>query len=179
MHVREMVPDLDGQALLPDGSFGEVTLRDATRWTVVFFYPADFTFVCPTEIRAFAAGHEKFAEAGARILGASIDSVHSHKAWVERDFPGGLPFPLVGDVTRAWARAFGVLDESEGVALRGTFLVDPEGVLRMAHVVDTDVGRSVEEVLRELQAFKSGGLCPAGWTPGQAHVGPGAAEPTH
>lgn len=179
MHVRDPVPELDGPALMPDGSFGSVSLRSLGEWTVVFFYPADFTFVCPTEIRAFKAGHEKFVAAGARVVGVSVDSVHSHKAWLDRDFPGGLPFPLVGDTSHAWARAFGVLDEAEGVALRGTFLIDAEGLLRMAHVVDVDVGRNVEEVLRELQAFQSGGLCPAGWTPGHPHVGPSATGPTH
>jgi alkyl hydroperoxide reductase subunit AhpC len=179
MHVRSLVPDLEGQAVMPDGTFGDVRLRDAALWTVVFFYPADFTFVCPTEIRAFSASNDDFRKAGARILGVSIDSVHSHAAWIERDFGGGLPFPLVGDVTREWTGAFDVLEPEAGVALRGTFLVDPGGTLRMAHVTDLDVGRNVDEVYRELEAFKSGGLCPAGWRPGQANLEPpvrGAGE---
>lgn len=176
MHVREQVPDLIGPALMPDGTFGEIRLHDPGHWTILFFYPADFTYVCPTEIQAFVDAHETFAASGSRIIGASGDSVYAHLAWVERDFGGRLPFALLGDINRQWATVFDVMNQEEGIALRATFIVDPAGTLRMAHVADTDVGRNVQEIVRQLEALKSGGLCPAGWRPGEPHVGPAHAH---
>ncbi len=141
------------------------------KWLVLFFYPLDFTFVCPTEIRGFNARLADFRAAGAEILGASVDSVYSHRAWV-RTQPaegglGGLEYPLASDITKEVARSYGVLIDEQGIALRGLFIIDPEGILRYAVVSDLNVGRSVDETLRVLQALQSGGLCPIDWHPGE------------
>jgi peroxiredoxin (alkyl hydroperoxide reductase subunit C) len=141
------------------------------KWLVFFFYPLDFTFVCPTEILALSDRLDEFAELEAEVLGASTDSVHSHFAWLntprEKNGIAGTHYPLVADYTKEVARAYGVLDETTGVAQRGLFIIDPEGVLRYAVVTNDNVGRSVEETLRVLQALQTGGLCPAEWTPGK------------
>lgn len=141
------------------------------KWLVLFFYPLDFTFVCPTEITALSDRADDFRNLGADILGVSTDSVHSHRAWIKtsRDANGlgELAFPLAGDTTLAVSRDYGVLIEEEGIALRGLFIIDPEGILRYAVVHDLNVGRSVDETLRVLEALQAGGLCPADWKPGQ------------
>jgi len=113
-----------------DGEFVEVKLDDHTgKWVVLFFYPLDFTFVCPTEIRGFSARLKEFEELGAQVIGCSVDSKYSHLAWAERDF-GKLGFPLLSDIKHEATEAYGVLLPDEGIALRGTFIIDPEGVLR-------------------------------------------------
>ena len=134
---------------------------------VLFFYPLDFTFVCPTEIQGFAKHNQEFEDLGAQVLGASVDSQHSHKAWIERDFGGSLPFPLLSDLKREAADAYGVL-LPDGIALRGTFIVDPEGALKYAVVHSNNIGRNTDETLRVLQALQTGELCPVDWRPGQA-----------
>ncbi len=140
------------------------------KWLVLFFYPLDFTFVCPTEIRGFNSRLAEFSAAGAEVLGASVDSVFSHRAWVKTKVEdgglGGLDYPLASDITKEVARRYGVLIEEEGIALRGLFIIDPEGILRYAVVSDLNVGRSVDETLRVLQALQSGGMCPIDWHPG-------------
>jgi len=146
------------------------------RWLVFFWYPLDFTFVCPTEITALSDRVEELRELGAEVLGASTDSIHSHKAWVEtpREKNGiaGLQYPIASDMTHQVARDYGVLIEQEGVALRGLFIIDPDGVLQYATVHALNVGRSVDETLRVLQALQTGGLCPADWRPGQKTLSP-------
>jgi len=146
------------------------------RWLVFFWYPLDFTFVCPTEITALRDRVEELRELGAEVLGASTDSIHSHKAWVEtpREKNGiaGLQYPIASDMTHQVARDYGVLIEQEGVALRGLFIIDPDGVLQYATVHALNVGRSVDETLRVLQALQTGGLCPADWRPGQKTLSP-------
>jgi peroxiredoxin 2/4 len=141
------------------------------KWLIFFFYPLYFTFVCPTEILALSDRYQEFLDLDADVLGASTDSVHSHFAWIntplEKNGIAGLKFPLVADYTKEVARAYGVLDEKSGVAQRGLFIIDPEGVLKYATVTADNVGRSVEETLRVLQALQTGGLCPAEWTPGK------------
>lgn len=149
-----------------------VKLSDyAGKWLVLLFYPLDFTFVCPTELRGFSERYEAFAAEGAEVLGVSIDSVHTHRAWVKAPKESGglgeLRFPLASDITHQVSRDYGVFLENEGHSLRGTFLIDPKGILRMSLVNDLDVGRSVDETLRTIQAFKTGALCPVGWQPGQ------------
>jgi alkyl hydroperoxide reductase subunit AhpC len=138
---------------------------------IFFFYPLDFTFVCPTEILALSDRLDEFAELDTEVLGASTDSVHSHFAWLNtpRDKNGiaGTDYPLVADFTKEVSRAYGVLNEQTGAAQRGLFIIDPEGVLRYAVVTNDNVGRAVEETLRVLQALQTGGLCPAEWTPGK------------
>jgi len=141
------------------------------KWLVLLFYPLDFTFVCPTELTTFSDRYEDFLGVGADVIGVSTDSVHSHRAWLKtpRDKGGveGLRYPLASDITKAVARDYGVLIEDKGVALRGLFVIDPEGMLRYAVVHDLNVGRSADETLRVIQALQTGGLCQADWRPGQ------------
>lgn len=149
-----------------------VSLTDyAGRWLVLLFYPLDFTFVCPTELTTFSDRYDDFQGIGAEVIGVSTDSVHSHRAWLKtpRDKGGveGLRYPLASDITKAVARDYGVLIEEKGVALRGLFVIDPEGTLRYAVVHDLNVGRSADETLRVIQALQTGGLCQADWRPGQ------------
>ncbi|MFB5190368.1 peroxiredoxin [Alicyclobacillus fastidiosus] len=142
------------------------------KWLVMFFYPADFTFVCPTEILAINERLQEFKDLDAEVLGVSTDSVHSHKAWINTSKAdhglGGINYPLAADFTKTVARSYDVLVEEEGVALRGLFIIDPDGILQYQVVHNMDVGRSVDETLRVLEALQMGGLCPANWKPGQA-----------
>lgn len=168
--VGDRFPDFDLAAVVgrDDPQIERVCLEDyAGRWLVVFFWPKDFTFVCPTEIAGFGAAHRKFAAVGASIVGASIDNEYVHLAW-RRQHPHlrTLPFPMASDLKRELAGALGILDKEEGVALRATFIVDPEGVIRFASVYDLDTGRSVDEVLRTLEALQAGGLTACGWQHG-------------
>jgi alkyl hydroperoxide reductase subunit AhpC len=137
------------------------------KWVVLFFYPLDFTFVCPTEIRGFNeyAGH--FRDSGAEIVGASTDSKHSHLAWINGGL-GKLSFPLASDITRRVAGNYGILLEDKGHALRGSFIIDPEGVLKWHLVHYDDVGRNVDETLRVLKALQTGTKCPVNWKEGEA-----------
>lgn len=141
------------------------------RWVVLLFYPLDFTFVCPTELTSFSDRYDDFEGIGAAVIGVSTDSVHSHRAWLKtpRDKGGveGLRYPLASDITKSVARDYGVLIEDKGVALRGLFVIDPEGTLRYAVIHDLNVGRSADETLRVIQALQTGGLCQADWRPGQ------------
>lgn len=141
------------------------------RWLVLLFYPLDFTFVCPTELTAFSDRYEDFEGIGAEVIGISTDSVYSHRAWLNtpRDKGGveGLKYPLAADITKQMAADYGVLIENQGIALRGLFVIDPEGILRYKVVHDLNIGRSVEETLRVIQALQTGGLCQAEWRPGQ------------
>jgi len=141
------------------------------KWLVLLFYPLDFTFVCPTELTTFSDRYEDFEGIGAEVIGASTDSVYSHRAWIKtpRDKGGvaDLKYPLASDVTKSVARNYGVLIEDRGIALRGLFVIDPEGILRYKVVHDLNVGRSAEETLRVIQALQTGGLCQAEWKPGQ------------
>jgi lipoyl-dependent peroxiredoxin subunit C len=139
----------------------------AGKWLVLFFWPKDFTFVCPTEIAEFGRKNGDFAERDAQVLGASVDSEFVHLAW-RKDHKDlrGLPFPMLADIRKDLSSALGVLDE-EGVAKRATFVVDPQGVIRFASVTDMNVGRNVNEVLRVLDALQTDELCPCNWQPGQ------------
>jgi len=141
------------------------------KWLVMFFYPEDFTFVCPTEIIAMNDRLQEFNDLDAEVLGASTDGVHSHRAWIntpkDQNGLGGLNYPLGADYTKDVARKYDVLIEKDGIALRGMFIIDPEGMLRYQVVHDLNIGRSVDETLRVLEALQSGGLCPANWKPGQ------------
>ncbi len=152
--------------------FGTASLSDYKgKWLVLFFYPLDFTFVCPTEITALSVAAEEFGKLNTEILGVSVDSKHSHRAWINTPVNdnglGQLNFPLAADITKSVARDYGVLIEEEGIALRGLFIIDPEGEIKYQVVNHNNVGRSVEETLRVLQALQSGGLCPINWKPGQ------------
>ena len=146
--------------------FGRVSLDDYRgKWLVMFFYPLDFTFVCPTEITGYSKRYEEFKTLGADVLGVSVDSEHSHKAWINGDL-GKLTFPLASDMTKQVAQNYGVLIEEAGIALRGLFIIDPEGNVKYSTVHDLNVGRSVDETLRVLKALQSGGLCPIDWNEG-------------
>lgn len=168
--VTDTIPSLKAEALSPNGKFEMVDFnRFRGRWLVVFFYPLDFTFVCPTEIRGFNEHYEEFKKLGAEVVAVSTDSVYSHKAWVENGL-GEVRFPMVGDTNHAISEGFGVLLPEKGVALRGTFIIDPGGVVRSAVVNDLPVGRSVEETLRTLQAFQTGKLTGCEWKPGEEPI---------
>lgn len=140
------------------------------RWLVLFFYPADFTFVCPTEVTAMSDRYDEFRQLGAEVLAVSTDSVYTHRVWIRtprhENGVGRLAYPLASDITKQVARDYGVLIEEEGVALRGLFIIDPQGVLQYTVITNLSVGRSVDETLRVLQALQTGGLCPADWRPG-------------
>ncbi|MCZ8516702.1 peroxiredoxin [Paenibacillus filicis] len=140
------------------------------KWLVFFFWPFDFTFVCPTEIIAFSDSYEQFKELDCEIVGASVDSVYTHRAWTQtprdQNGIGEIKFPMASDFSKEVAQAYGVLDDETKAAHRGLFIIDPEGILRYQVVTDMNVGRSVDETLRILQALQSGGLCPVNWKPG-------------
>jgi len=130
------------------------------KWLVLFFYPRDFTFVCPTEIQAFARLHDEFAAENAVVLGASTDSYYAHKAWFDSNPRlSDVRYPVLADTAQTVSDAFGVLLD-DGAALRGTFIIDREGIVRHAGINDLDVGRNVEETLRLLRALRTGDLCP-------------------
>jgi len=137
------------------------------KWKVIFFWPMDFTFVCPTEIAAFGEMEKAFAERDTQVLGASTDSHFVHLAW-RRQHPDlqDLPFPMLADTKRTLSQDLGILHPEEGVALRATFIVDPEGIIRHVSVNDLDVGRNPEEILRLVDAFQTGELTPCNWKKG-------------
>ena len=145
------------------------------RWLVLLFYPLDFTFVCPTELTAFSDRYEEFQGIGADIIGVSTDSVFSHRAWIKtpRDKGGveGLVYPLAADATKKVSHDYGVLIEDRGIALRGLFIIDPEGIIRWSTVNDLSVGRNVEEVVRVLDALQTDELCPCNWSKGEETLG--------
>lgn len=141
------------------------------KWLILFFYPLDFTFVCPTEIKAFSDRYEDIKKAGADVLAVSTDSVYSHRAWIntapDKGGLGNLNYVLASDITKDVSRDYGVLLEDKGIALRGLFIIDTEGYLQYQVVHSLNIGRSVDETLRVLEALKTGGLCGAEWKPGQ------------
>jgi alkyl hydroperoxide reductase subunit AhpC len=172
--VGKPAPDFAAPVYDPDAPNASRTARLADyagQWLLLFWYPLDFTTVCPTEINALADRKQDFDDLGCAILGASTDSVPSHKAWaaVPREDNGiaGLNYPLLADRTQTIARAYGVLVEDEGIALRGLFLIDSEGVLQYTAIHNMNIGRNVTETLRVLEALQTGGLCPSDWKPGQ------------
>ncbi len=181
--VQQQAPAFKAQAVLPDGQFKEVSLADYQgKYVLLFFWPLDFTFVCPTEIIAFSDRNKEFAELGVRILGVSVDSHFTHLAW--QNVPrtdggiGKIDYPMIADMNKAIARAYDVL-LAGGVALRGLFLIDKTGVVRHQLVNDLPLGRSVDEALRMVQALqyyeKNGEVCPADWKAGKRTIKPTVA----
>ena len=162
--IGEAAPDfaLPGVAGDRDGRWRLADHRG--RWVVLFFYPADFTFVCPTEVVGFHREREAFAKLGVDIFGVSVDSVESHREWARE--LGGISYPLLADTDRTVAAAYGVLDREAGVARRVTFVTDPAGIVAYVVASHHNVGRSVEETLRVVAALQTGRLCPADWQPG-------------
>lgn len=139
------------------------------KWLVLFFYPLDFTFVCPTEITAFNDAYDKFAAMNTEVLSASVDSVHAHMAW-QKDL-GVMKFGMLSDLSHELSEKYGVLIEDKGIALRGAFVIDPEGILKMAVVHDLAIGRNVDEIIRVVEACQTGELCPINWKPGANTLG--------
>ena len=177
--VGNQAPQFSLQAV-HQGAFKQIGLDDYKgKWLIVFFYPLDFTFVCPTEILAFSDHLDKFQKVGAEVVGVSIDSQFSHLAWTERPRAQGgiegLKYPLLADQNKTMAADYGVLAEA-GVALRGLFVIDPEGVVQHATINNLGIGRSVDETLRILQAAQyvqeHGEVCPANWQPGEQGMKP-------
>lgn len=169
-HVSKAAPEFSVKIVKPNGEFAQAQLTDYKgKWLVLFFYPLDFTFVCPTEITGYSKRLEEFTAVNCQILGGSTDSVHSHKAWL-KDLEN-VNYPLFSDITRTMSRDYGVLLEDQGIALRGTFIIDPEGILRYALYHDLGVGRSVSETLRVLKALQTGELCPVEWSAGNKTLG--------
>ena len=169
--VGDRIPNFDVQAVVStdmEKAFQRITGEsDAGKWKIVFFWPKDFTFVCPTEIAAFGKLNGDFQDRDAVVYGVSTDSEFVHLAWRRsHEDLQDLPFPMLADVKRELSSAFGILDRQEGVALRATFIVDPEGVIRFASVNDLNVGRNPQEVLRVLDALQTDELCPCNWKQG-------------
>jgi len=177
--VGDKLPAFDLKAVVssdPKKAFTDVTDRsNSGKWRVIFFWPKDFTFVCPTEIAAFGKLNSDFADRDAVLYGVSTDSEFVHLAW-RQNHPDlkNLPFPMLADIKRELSSSFGILDKQEGVALRATFVVDPDGVIRFVSVNDLSVGRNPLEVLRVLDALQTDELCPCNWQKGDAVLKPAA-----
>ncbi|SEA70051.1 alkyl hydroperoxide reductase subunit C [Alkalimonas amylolytica] len=162
-----------------NGKFIEVTEQDLLgKWSVVCFYPADFTFVCPTELGDLADFYPQFRDIGVEVFSVSTDTHFTHKAWHDAsDTIKKIEYPMIGDPTGAITRNFGVMIEEEGLALRGTFVINPEGEIKVAEIHDLGIGRSAAELFRKVQAAQyvanhDGEVCPAKWTPGEATLAP-------
>lgn len=141
------------------------------KWLMLFFYPKDFTFVCPTEIAAFAELNDEFEDRDTQILAASTDSEFVHWAWRKhQEELRNLPFPMLADIKKELSTSLGILNEAEGVASRATFIIDPEGIIRFSMVTDLNVGRNPQEVLRVLDALQTNELCPCNWNKGDATI---------
>jgi lipoyl-dependent peroxiredoxin subunit C len=170
--IGDKFPSFDLQAVVstdPKAAFKRINDKsDEGKWKVVFFWPKDFTFVCPTEIAAFGKLNKEFVDRDAVVYGASIDSEYVHLAWRQNHADlKSLPFPMLADLKRELSSALGILDKTEGVALRATFIVDPEGIIRFVSVNDLSVGRNPQEVLRVLDALQTDELCPCNWQKGE------------
>ena len=169
VQVGQSAPDFEMEAVIGD-AFDNVKLSDYRgKWAVLFFWPLDFTFVCPTEVTAFSKRIDEFKALNAEVLGASIDSKFSHLAW--KNEIGKVNYPMLSDITKEVSREYGVLIEEQGIALRGLFVIDPEGILRYQVVHDLNIGRNVDEVLRVIKALQTGQLCPIDWTEGMETLG--------
>lgn len=185
LRVGQSAPEFKATAVV-DQEFKDIKLSDYRgQYVVLFFYPLDFTFVCPTEITAFSDRHEDFKKIGTEILGVSVDSPFSHLAWIQSDRKSGgvgdLNYPLVSDLKREISTAYNVLDPNEGVALRGLFIIDKDGVIQHSTINNLSFGRSVDETLRTLQAIQHvqshpDEVCPAGWQPGDKTMNPDSVK---
>ena len=181
LRVGQLAPDFTATAVY-DQEFKTIRLSDYRgKYVVLFFYPLDFTFVCPTEITAFSDRYNEFKAINTEVLGVSVDSEFSHLAWIQTEKTAGgvgdLNYPLVSDIKKQISADYNVLDPDAGVALRGLFIIDREGIIQHATINNLAVGRNVDETLRVLQAFQHvqanpDEVCPAGWTPGQKTMNP-------
>jgi lipoyl-dependent peroxiredoxin subunit C len=171
LRIKDKFPQFSGKAVVTnDVHDAFIDINNETykgKWLVMFFWPKDFTFVCPTEIAEFGKLNEQFQDRDAQLIGASTDSEFVHLAWrSQKDELKNLPFPMFADVKRDLSGALGILDQDEGVAQRATYIVDPEGVIRFVYVTDLNVGRNPAEVLRVLDALQTDELCPCNWKKG-------------
>ncbi|XP_022530304.2 peroxiredoxin-2 [Astyanax mexicanus] len=182
--IGQPAPQFKATAVV-NGEFKDIQLSDYRgKYVVLFFYPLDFTFVCPTEIIAFSESADKFSDIKCQVIAASTDSHFSHLAWIntprKQGGLGPMNIPLVADLTQSISRDYGVLKEDEGIAFRGLFVIDDKGILRQITINDLPVGRSVDETLRLVKAFqytdKHGEVCPANWEPGKDTIIPGVQE---
>lgn len=181
IRVGQKAPDFTATAVI-DQEFKEISLSNYRgKYVVLFFYPLDFTFVCPTEITAFSDRYSEFSSKNTEVLGVSVDSQFSHLAWIQTQRNDGgigdINYPLVADLKKEISLAYNVLDDAEGVALRGLYIIDPDGVIMHATINNLPVGRNVDETLRVLQAFQyvqanPDEVCPANWTPGEKTMKP-------
>lgn len=181
LRVGQLAPDFAATAVV-DQEFREIKLSSYRgKYVVLFFYPLDFTFVCPTEITAFSDRYEEFKTLNTEVLGVSVDSVFSHLAWIQTDRKSGgvgdLNYPLVSDIKKEISSAYNVLEPEASVALRGLFIIDADGVIQHATINNLAFGRSVDETLRTLQAIQyvqshPDEVCPAGWKPGDKTMNP-------
>jgi peroxiredoxin (alkyl hydroperoxide reductase subunit C) len=181
LRVGQTAPDFTATAVI-DQEFKTIKLSDYRgKYTVLFFYPLDFTFVCPTEITAFSDRHSEFKALNTEILGVSVDSQFSHLAWIQSDRKSGglgdLNYPLVADLKKTISESYNVLDPEEGIALRGLFIIDKDGIIQHSTINNLSFGRSVDETLRTLQAIQHvqthpDEVCPAGWQPGDKTMNP-------
>ena len=178
--VTKQAPQFEAEAVMPNNSFETVSLSSYKgKYVVIFFYPLDFTFVCPSEILAFNKQIEDFKAKGCELLGVSVDSVYTHLAWkntpVDQGGIGQVQFPLISDLSKSISIDYGVLFE-DGVSLRGLFLIDKDGVVRHQLVNDLPLGRNVDEALRVIDALQfhetHGEVCPANWRPGEDAMKP-------
>jgi len=168
--IDQPAPQFTTQAVFDGGEIKSISLSDYKgKWVVLFFYPLDFTFVCPTELTQFREHLPDFAKTNAVLIGASVDSVHSHKRWL-RDDLGNLGYPLIADLTKRISRDYGILLEERGIATRATFIIDPDQKIQYMGIHNTSVGRDAKEVIRVLHGLQSGELCGAGWKQGEQHV---------
>ena len=176
--VTRQAPDFSAQAVEKDQITKVHLVQFRGKYVILYFYPLDFTFVCPTEIIAFQDSLEEFTKRNAVVLGVSVDSVFSHLAWNAQSRKegglGGVTYPLIADLNKEIARKYGVLLEDAGVALRGLFLIDKEGVIRHCVINDLPLGRSIPEAIRVLDALQfveqHGEVCPANWKPGEVSM---------
>ena len=177
--INRKIPDFKVQAYVDD-AFKAVTHEDLKgKWSIFFFYPADFTFVCPTELGDMADRYAEFKKLGVEVYSVSTDTHFTHKAWHDAsETIKKIKYPMLADPTGHLARSFGVYIEEEGVAYRGTFVVSPEGKIKIAEIHDNGIGRNADELLRKVQAAQfvaghPGEVCPAKWRPGEKTLKPG------
>jgi peroxiredoxin (alkyl hydroperoxide reductase subunit C) len=179
--IGSKIPDIEIDAY-HDGEFTKMRLSDYTgKWLIVLFYPADFSFICPTELEEAAENHDGLKKMGVEIVSVSTDTVYSHKAWHDSS-PSvkKVKYPMLSDPTGRLCRAFGTYIEGDGLSLRGTFIINPEGIVKSFEIHDNSIGRNIKEIIRKLNAAKfvaehEGMVCPASWEPGKKTIKPGPA----
>lgn len=179
MKINEPAPAFTQDAFM-NNEVKKISLSDYKgKWVILFFYPADFTFVCPTELGELADRHEELKALGAEVISVSTDTVFVHKAWHDNSPTiAKIKFPMLADPTGAVCKAYGTYIEDEGLSLRGTFIIDPEGVLKAFELHDNSIGRSADELIRKIQAAQyvaqhKGEVCPMNWKPGKPTLKPG------